>query len=235
MQSINNITILLDQLGLYGMKLGLSGLDKEDTKWYTRLIILLEQEREYRKSRSLNYRLKLAKFPQVKLLSDTKSAHLVEAINIAQVIQNHENLFFIGGSGAAKTHLAIALAYQALELGKKIKFFTLMDLSRNLLNAKNHNDEMQFMGSLVRLDTIVIDEFGYVPIDKSASILLFELFAKLYEQTSIFITTHLKFDEWNSMFGDQKSTKVIIDRLTHHCHIIETGNDSYRMQKYEVS
>lgn len=235
MQSINNITILLDQLGLYGMKLGLSGIEKDITKWHTVLIKLLEQESEYRKSRSLNYRLKLARFPQIKLLSDTKAAHLVEAINIEQVIKNHENLFFIGGSGTAKTHLAIALAYQALEQGKKIKFYTLMDLSRNLLNAKSYNNEIQVIDNLVRFDVVIIDEFGYVPVDKSASILLFELFTKLYERTSVFITTHLKFDEWNSMFGDQKSTKVIIDRLTHHCHIIETGNDSYRMQKDKIN
>lgn len=86
------------------------------------------------------------------------------------------------------------------------------------------------MSRLQRFDILIIDEFGYVPIDKKVGVLLFELFARLYEQTSLFITTHLQFNEWNDMFGDLKATKAIIDRLTHHCHVIETGNISYRMK-----
>ena len=182
MQSIKDAELLLNKLGLHGMQLGLSGVkvESDNTGFYTQLVNLLQKEMEYKKSRSLNYRLKLAKLPQVKLLTDTKAANLVATIDVAKAINNKENLFFIGGSGSAKTHLAIGL--------------------------------------------------GYVPIDKKAGILLFELFAKLYEQTSLFITTHLKFDEWNDMFGDIKATKAIIDRLTHHCHVIETGNISYRMK-----
>jgi len=231
MQLTNEIITLLDKLGLHGMKFGLSGIGEEDTCWQRVLASLLAQEVEYKKSRSLAYRLKVAKFPQIKLLSDTKSAHLVARIDVKQLIQRRENLFFIGGSGSAKTHLAIALAYQALEHGKKVKFYTLIDLSRDLLQAKSHNYEKAFMHNLIRFDILVIDEFGYIAIDKLARVLLFELFAKLYEQTSVFITTHLKFNEWDNMFGDQKSTKAIIDRLTHHCHIIETGNASYRLEK----
>ena len=234
MQLINQVKPLLNQLGLHGIELGLSNTNLHDNPgFYELLVDLLTKEVEYKKSRSLSYRLKIAKFPQVKLLSDTQAAKLVATIDIGQVIQNKENLFFIGGSGTAKTHLAIALAYQALELGKKVKFYTLADLSRHLLQAQEHNYEMRLMLSLQKFDVLVIDELGYVPIDKKASTLLFELFAKLYEQTSLLITTHLKFDEWSDMFGDLKVTKVVIDRLTHHCHIIETGNYSYRIKRSE--
>jgi DNA replication protein DnaC len=234
MQLINQVKTLLNQLGLHGVELGLSNakLDNNQT-FYELLIDLLNKEIEYKKSRSLSYRLKIAKFPQVKLLSDTQAAKLVANVDIVEVIQNKENVFFIGGCGSAKTHLAIALAYQALELGKRVKFYTLADLSRHLLQAQEHNYEMRLMLSLQKFDALVIDELGYVPIDKKAATLLFELFAKLYEQTSLLITTHLKFDEWSNMFGDLKVTKVVIDRLTHHCRIIETGNISYRIKRSE--
>lgn len=232
MQSIKNVEILLNQLGLRGMQLGLSEVkvESDNTSFYEQLIKLLQQEVEYKKSRSLSYRLKLAKLPHVKLLADTKAANLVARIDVREIMDNQENIFFIGGSGSAKTHLAIGLAYSALELGKRIKFYTLANLARDLLFAQQHNSEWNLMLRLQRFDILIIDEFGYVPIDKKAGVLLFELFAKLYEQTSLFITTHLKFDEWNDMFGDLKATKAIIDRLTHHCHVIETGNISYRMK-----
>ncbi len=232
MQSIKDAEILLNTLGLHGMQLGLLDYkaNANNTKFYEQLVQLLQKELEYKKSRSLNYRLKLAKLPQVKLLADTQAANLVEPIDVEEIITNKQNLFFIGGSGSAKTHLAIGIAYNALELGKRIKFYTLANLARDLLLAQQYNNEWQLMLRLQRFDILIIDELGYVPIDKKAGVLLFELFAKLYEQTSLFITTHLKFDEWNDMFGDLKATKAIIDRLTHHCHVIETGNISYRMK-----
>jgi DNA replication protein DnaC len=233
MQSIKIMEDLLQQLGLHGMQLALSGeelCDKYDGSFYEKLTALLTKEAEYKKSRSLAYKLKTAKFPSIKLLQDTKALKLVAHLNVETIIEKCENLFFIGGSGSAKTHLAIGLAYTALEQGKKVKFYTLADLARKLEQTQLHNYEMQFMLSLQRFDVLIIDELGYVPIDKKAGTLLFELLAKLYEKTSLFITTHLQFNEWGEMFGDMKSTKAIIDRLTHHSHIIETGNHSYRMK-----
>lgn len=229
MQAIKDAELLLDKLGLHGMQLGLSGV-KVEAGFYAQLVNLLQKEMEYKKSRSLDYRLRLAKLPQVKLLSDTQASNLVATIDVADIIDNKKNLFFIGGSGSAKTHLAIGLGYNALELGKRIKFYTLANLARDLLLAQQYNNEWRLMLRLQKFDILIIDELGYVPIDKKAGVLLFELFAKLYEQTSLLITTHLKFDEWNDMFGDLKATKAIIDRLTHHCHVIETGNISYRMK-----
>jgi DNA replication protein DnaC len=126
----------------------------------------------------------------------------------------------IGGAGSAKTHLAIGLAFVALERNYRVRFYTLNELANPLL--------IRFMESIKRFDLIVVDELGYVPIKPESGSLLFELFAKLYEQSSIIITTHLRFEEWGEIFGNAKATKAIIDRLTHHCKIIETGNKSFR-------
>ncbi len=113
-------------------------------------------------------------------------------------------------------------------IGYRAKFYTLNELAISLLNARKYNNEIRFMEVIKRFDIIVVDELGYVPIKAESQPLLFELFAKLYEQTSIIITTHLRFEEWGEIFGNAKATKAIIDRLTHHCKIIETGNKSFR-------
>jgi DNA replication protein DnaC len=232
----NDIIPLLDELGFIGMKEHLASiLDIESTNISEAVCLALSKlltiELEYKKARSLNYRLKLAKFPSVKLLEETAQAKLVLSIDINNIIKQHENILLIGGSGSAKTHLAIGLAYKAITNGYRAKFYTLSELASRLLKAKTHNYEAQFMESINRFQVVVIDELGYVPIDNNATSLLFTLFAKLYEHTSVIITTHLKFEEWGNMFGDAKSTKAIIDRITHHCKIIETGNKSFRNQE----
>lgn len=227
---------LLEVLGLSGMKIHLESImnkidDKAKPEGYQALRELLEVEKEYKKSRSLNYRLHLAKFPTIKLLADTKQATLVANIEMKEIIARRENIMFIGSSGSGKTHLATGLGYQAIENGYRVKFYTLNDLATQLLNARQHNYELQFMQMIRRFQLLVIDELGYVPIKSEASPLLFELFSKLYEQVSLLITTHLRFEEWGNMFGDAKATKAIIDRLTHHCKIIETGNKSFRVNE----
>jgi DNA replication protein DnaC len=231
---MKDLVLLLDKLGLAGMKMQLTEVMDLDNEPYANIVYgtlkkLLEIECEYKKSRSLRYRLEIAKFPTIKLLSDTCQAKLVENINIQKVIDNHNNIMLIGGSGSAKTHLAIGLAFTAIERGYRVRFYTLNGLAAQLLNARAHNYEIQFMESVKRFHLIIVDELGYVPIKPEARFLLFELFAKLYEQTSIVITTHLRFEEWGDIFGNPKATKVIIDRLTHHCQIIETGNKSFRV------
>lgn len=230
---MEDIIILLDKLSLTGMKMQLSevmSLVNEGCAGdiYETLKKLLEAEYEYKKSRSQHYRLQLARFPTIKLLSDTCQSELVKDIDVQKLIDNHENIMLIGSSGSAKTHLAIGLAFTAIERGFRVRFYTLSGLAAQLVNARMHNYENQFMDSVKRFHLVIIDELGYVPIRPEARSLLFELFAKLYEQTSIVITTHLKFEEWNEIFGNPKATRAIIDRLTHHCHIVETGNKSFR-------
>lgn len=230
---MKDLVLLIDQLGLAGMKTQLTEVMNLTNEPYANTVIeilkkLLTAECEHKKSRSLYYRLQLARFPGIKLLSDTSQAKLTQNIDIHKVIDNRENIMFIGGSGSAKTHLAIGLGFTAIERGYRVRFYTLNELATQLLNARTHNYEIQFMKSVKRFHLIVIDELGYVPIKHEARFLLFELFAKLYEQSSLIITTHLKFEEWGDIFGNPKATKAIIDRLTHHCQIIETGNKSFR-------
>ena len=131
------------------------------------------------------------------------------------------------------TYLGGSILITIFALGGSIVSYNLhlSGLATQLLNARIHNYEIQFMDSVKRFHLIIVDELGYVPIKPEARSLMFELFAKLYEQTSIIITTHLKFEEWGEIFGNAKATKAIIDRLTHHCHIIETGNKSFRGEK----
>lgn len=230
---MKDLVLLIDKLGLAGMKAQLTEVMNLTNELYASPVIeilkkLLTAECEHKKSRSLYYRLQLARFPGIKLLSDTSQAKLTQNIDIQKVVDNRENIMFIGGSGSAKTHLAIGLAFTAIERGYRVRFYTLNELATQLLNARTHNYEIQFMKSVRRFHLIVIDELGYVPIKHEARFLLFELFAKLYEQSSLIITTHLKFEEWGDIFGNPKATKAIIDRLTHHCQIIETGNKSFR-------
>ncbi len=230
---MKDLVPLLDKLGLTGMKTHLFETmnltdPQADDKTYVILKRLLEVECEYKKSRSLKYRLRLAKLPTIKLLSETSQAKLVEQVDIKEVIDNHNNIMLIGGAGTAKTHLAIGLAFSALEMNYRVRFYTLNELATQLLSIRAHNYEVRFMESIKRFDLIIIDELGYVPIKPESGPLLFELFAKLYEQSSIIITTHLRFEEWGEIFGNAKATKAIIDRLTHYCKIIETGNKSFR-------
>jgi DNA replication protein DnaC len=201
----------------------------------------LETEIAYRQTRSLRYRLDVARLPQVKSLDNFDCSetpvnqeqlyHLAEC----QFIEEKRNVLLIGGSGSGKTHIALAIAYAALQKHYRVKFYLFGDLARSLLQAKEHRYEANFMARLQRFHVLVIDEMGYFPIDQQAEPLLFELFSKLYEKTSLIITTHLTFDEWAPLFGSAKASKAIIDRITHHCKIVETGNDSWRVKEGEIN
>lgn len=198
---------------------------------------LLETEINYRETRSLRYRLELARLPQVKSFENfdcnglpIKQEQLLQLAE-CQFIEEKRNVLLIGGSGSGKTHLALAVAYVALQKQYRVKFYLFNDLARRLLHAKEHRYEENFMAKLQRFHLLVIDEMGYCPIDQQAEPLLFELFSRLYEKTSLIITTHLTFDEWAPLFGSAKSSKAIIDRITHHCKILETGDISWRLKE----
>lgn len=197
----------------------------------------LETEVAYRQTRSLRYRLDLARLPQVKSLDNfdcretpVQSTEL-HRLATCQFISEKQNLLLIGGSGSGKTHIALATAYAALQKHYRVKFYLFSDLARSLLEAKEHRYEAGLMNRLQRFHVLVIDEMGYFPIDQQAGGLLFELFSKLYEKTSLIITTHLTFDEWAPLFGSAKTSKAMVDRITHHCTIVETGNTSWRLKE----
>lgn len=202
------------------------------------LLALLEAESESRDENQRQRRLKQAAFPVHKTL-DSYDFSLMPSLNKnrfltlakGEFVEKKENVIFLGNSGTGKSHLATGLGIEMIKNGYKVKFITAAELVEELLLANQDHKLGALEKKWLKFDVIVVDELGYVPFTKVGSELLFQFFAGRYERASVMITTNLEFTEWTSIFGDEKMTAALLDRLTHKAHILLLNGESYRFRQ----
>ena len=202
------------------------------------LLRLTELELLDRERRTTERRIRQARFPVVKSLDSfdflaipTLNKTLVLELARCEYLARKDNLLLLGNSGTGKTHIALALGLAACQRGHRVRFTTAAALVNELIEARDEKHLLRFQKQLTAYELLIIDELGFVPLSKTGAELLFEVFSQRYERASVLVTSNLPFDEWTGVLGSERLTGALLDRLTHHVHILEMNGDSYRLKQ----
>ena len=221
--------------GEYAKQAQLCAAENKDHIHY--LARLCEMELIDRERRMIERRIKAAKFPSTKSL-DSFDFKIMPSLNKpltmdlarCDYVDRHQNIIALGPSGTGKTHIALGLGLAACQRGLKVRFTTAAALVHDLIEAQDERRLQRLQKQLTSQNLLIIDELGFVPLSKSGAELLFEVISQCYERSSIIITSNLPFDEWTEVFGSERLTGALLDRLTHHVHILEMNGESYRLK-----
>ena len=202
------------------------------------LLRLAELELLEREQRATERRIRSARFPVLKSL-DTFEYPVIPSLNKnlvlelarCEYIDRKENLLALGNSGTGKTHIALALGLAACQKGYRVRFTTAASLVHELIEAKDEKRLMRYQKQMATHELLIVDELGFVPLSKTGAELLFEVFSQRYERTSTMVTSNLPFSEWTETLGSERLTGALLDRLTHHVHILEMNGESYRLNE----
>jgi DNA replication protein DnaC len=210
----------------------------EDIDYPRFLLRITELELLDRERRATERRIRQAKFPVLKSL-DSFDFLAIPSLNKAMVLElarsefivRRENALLLGNSGTGKTHIALALGLAACQKGYRVRFTTAAAMVHELIEAKDEKRLLRYQKQMAAYELLIVDELGFVPLSKTGAELLFEVFSQRYERGSTMVTSNLPFQEWTEILGSERLTGALLDRLTHHVHILEMNGDSFRLKQ----